>query len=392
MRRIYARLSYFTIALLLIGIGCKTDSDGNIIIPETITSTQFYNFIFTGSIEGPDGLITYGSDDSMVIGEGDQVIFDNFSKWVKEYSDGKREENLYTNEVEWEIGIVGGDFTTYTGNSTMVTFDVEGLYDVTLRLGGIAEIDVTEATFEGFVRVEPKKMCYLAYAGFSNGLENEFIYFENDSTRLERVNYSFMGDLVEFHLFDYDDEDRLETKQIYNGINEALASTKIIYDDKSNIVNDKTVDVNDNLVFEITYTWHEDNYPIRAEYKQPDGAGGTSTTIGVFTLDEQKHNITKIDFEDIVGNGLGYDTFTFDTNEKALYGLPPLETGPTYLNHYNIKTQKRYDASNTMVYDLKRDYEYFGDEFCSRPKKMTETINDEEPVTVEYRVNLVKEF
>lgn len=377
MRRICQVYTYFILTFFIVLAGCGKDNDGDGVIDDYLVGVTL-EVDFSARIDGSDGTVETGPDTPVLAVEGDKVTFINRSLQTNLFFIADNEEVPYTGELTWEFE--GGDPSSSSSDQVEVTYNTPGKYYVKLKLideGG------NEETFFNYVCVlaKPIEMCFPESEVFSDGRSAEYLY--DDSHQLGRVNYSFNDNLAEYHLFKYDNENRLETQEFYNSINELLGTRGLIYDDSGRIENDKTVDASNNLVIEISYTWAPEGYVTNAVYKQPDGVGGIATVNGTFTWDQDFHNIGSIQYADSSGNGLGYDEIEYNDGEKPYADLPPIEPAPFYLNRYDFKSKKRYDAANNLVDEISRVLdESYGSEFCNRAKIITETINEQNPVTI----------
>lgn len=376
MPRIYTRLVYFTLFFLLICLakGCKQNDDGS-----TEIVVRDLEFGFTTTPDGSNGPAIIDADNpTVIVFVNQKVTFENTSKQVEFPLLGVRDESPYTGEVNWRFD--GGNPATASGNSVTVSYEIPGKYNVGMGLVGNFAFVGKETTFLNHIEVvsRPVAMCYMASEVFNDGRSTEYKY--NASFQLEKLVNYLDGELVEYRNFQYDSKDRWKIQDFFDGSDIKLGSRGVIYDEENRIVNDKTIDANDNLVFEASYSWGTEGYVLSGVYTQPDGAGGTVTVNGTFSYDEKFHNVTKIDFKDKDGNGLGYDEYEHDNSPKAYTGLS-IENAPDLFNAYNITSRKRYDANGSLVQQVIRTYEYYGDDFCGRPKSITETIDEDKPVT-----------
>lgn len=379
MRRPYKHPSYIVLVfiVLYITVGCESKADGTPILPN-----RYVKIDFTATTEGANGPIINKSNEPLLITKGEEVIFKDISKEVTEdLLTGSKEETAYTEEVTWELE--GADPMTASGKSTIVGYNTVGFFDVTVKTIGISGLVAVDSTFTDYVHVvePPVKGYYLASEVFDDGRSAEYVV-NSDSHQLELVNYSINNTLVEFHLFDYDSAGRLETQRFYDAFNEMLGTRGLIYDSDSQVVNDKTVDDEDNIVLDVNINW-ENGFAVDGTYTQRDGSGQTTTVELNFTDDGE--NILQVDY--LLNNiRIGYEVYGFDQNEKPYAGFGNIESFPNYLNRNNLKSKTTYDSNNAIVELVERGIIYDSD-IGDLPIEITETKTGMNPIIIDLSYN-----
>ncbi|MBT8185596.1 MAG: PKD domain-containing protein, partial [Eudoraea sp.] len=349
--------SYLLFFFVFIFLSCLGGSDDVEAEEEGIGELLREEFItgFTAETE-VDGQLEFSAyTQPVVIMKGESVTFSNSSTIFQEYENGQ--ETLdYIGTQSWTFE--GGTPSESTEDLVTVTYNEPGKYDVTLVISGVQgpeTLNVSEYVCVVEPEPEPEPVCYIETETTSDGRSTVFIY--NDDNFLIRADKFFNGNLQEYSLYSYDDEDRI-IEEIFNDAFDAyLGKIDITYNASNQIIQRTTEDANGTMLRQRSFIWDNTvGVTLSAQYIEPDGQGGQLTFEVGYTWDDDNKNIIE---EAFALNNVyqGSNFYEFDETEKVFTGLN-IQSAPLLFNQNNPTSITVKDANGTTVGSQSFSYLY----------------------------------